>query len=119
SYTLASQDDSYLLYSQTEVTCDFEDTRTPFGGDLSIGASVCSYDDGLLPITILAFEAIDQDDAIELTWRVNSEEPTRQLHLQKSYDGVNWESVYEQNLEDMTAGQAMDGGYTDEAIEQS
>src|SRR5690606_21991883 len=71
------------------------------------------------PITILAFEATDEEDAIELSWRVNSEEPTRRLHLQKSYDGVDWESVYEQNLENVTAGQTMDGSYTDEAVNQS
>ena len=119
-YTYTSENDLYLVYSQTDTECDLDNnTPTPLDGDLTIGASGCHYDAGLLPITILAFEATDEDGTIELSWRVNSEEPTRTLHVQRSYDGVDWESVYEQSLTNFTAGQTMDGEFTDQTIDQS
>jgi hypothetical protein len=85
---------------------------------LYIGKAVCTYKQGLLPITILAFKSQSDDSGIELSWKVNSEEPTRELYLQKSYDGVQWTNIYEQNLENYTTGQTMDGQFKDVSIEK-
>ncbi len=104
---------NYSLSGEECVT-----TGAPFDGDLTIGPSGCHYDAGLLPITILSFDFEEQDGGVELSWEINSDEPTRNLFLQKSYDGVDWTSVYEQNLAQYSTGQTMDGRYSDRAIDQ-
>jgi len=110
-----------LIYLQdTTLTCDSSSmSPLPLSDTLFIGKRVCTYQMGILPINILAFKyQSDEDGGISLSWKVNSEEPTRQLYLQKSYDGVVWSNVYEQSLENYTTGQTMDGQYKDMSIDK-
>ena len=106
-----------MIYSFEGVECP-DSMETLFGGELMIGPSVCTYDEGLLPITILSFDFEDNEGVVDLSWEVNSDQPTNKLFLQKSYDGVDWMDVYEQNLGNYAIGEIMDGRYTDRAIEQ-
>ena len=111
--------DTLIFLRDTTMACDSANMNNMLLSDtLFIGQKVCTYAQGLLPITILAFNYKNDDGGIALSWEVNSEEPTRQLYLQKSYDGVDWMNVYEQSLENYTTGQTMDGQYKDLSIEQ-
>lgn len=106
-----------VFLKDTNMMCDSSD-MDPLADTLFVGQKECVYADGILPITILAFEYQNRNDNIELFWEVNSEEPTRQLRLQKSYNGVKWMDVYEQSLENHTTGQTMTGRFTDGQVEQ-
>ncbi len=121
-YTSGSADP--VLYSSNEgVDCDTTEASgmspMPLTDTLFIGEQVCTYEVGVLPISILAFDYKNETNGVALSWAVNSEEPAQKLHLQRSYDGVNWVSVYEQNLDNYLTGQTMDGKYMDQSIEQA
>src|SRR5690606_29733563 len=109
-YSRGYNNPNRLIYLQdTLLTCDSSEmSPMPFSDTLFIGKKVCTYSEGILPITILAFKSQSDDSGIALSWKVNSEEPTRELYLQKSYDGVQWTNIYEQSLENYTTGQTMD-----------
>src|SRR5690606_20988095 len=87
----------YLIDSA--VVCDTADMSIVLNDTLFLGEKACVYESGLLPIFVLAFDYTSTDNGIELTWKVNSDEPTQRLYLQKSYDGVDWTNVFDQTME--------------------
>ncbi|MBY5956643.1 hypothetical protein KUV50_00755 [Membranicola marinus] len=116
-----SNNPRYWIFSNdTNVVCDTTNmTPMPLSDTLYVGQRACTYEAGILPISILAFDYKNETNGVALSWAVNSEEPAQKLHLQRSYDGINWVSVYEQNLDNYLTGQTMDGKYMDQSIEQA
>lgn len=112
-------DTSLVFIINDSLACDtFNMNNMLLNDTLNIDGQICTYQEGLLPITILAFDYRSEDNGVALSWEVNSDEPTRKLFLQKSYDGVDWMNLYEQNLNNYAIGQTMDGQYMDRTIEQ-
>src|SRR5690606_36101672 len=110
---------SILFHKVKPIECDTASmTPLPINDTLYVGNAVCTYKEGILPITILAFKSLSDDSGIAVSWKVNSEDPTRDLYLQMSYDGVQWTNIYEQSLENYTTGQTMDGHFKDVSIEK-
>ncbi len=60
--------------------------------DLKDGVS-CSYINGLLPITLVSFEAVLTSNNVELVWYTASEQQNQGFEIQRSTDGVSWEKM--------------------------
>lgn len=131
--TLIFQDTNYLrqqfnpdnpleiLYLREGVTeCDtINGILTPITDTINFGPQVCIYDDGVLPIVILAFDYRVDADQVQLTWKVNSDEPTERLYLQKSYDGVHWVSIHDQAMVQPYTGAFTTGTFSDQSVNHS
>src|SRR5690606_17980037 len=109
-----------LMYINDSLVeqCDTVDMSSLLNDTLFIGPVACVYENGLLPIVILAFEYTSLDGRIDLAWKVNSDEPTQRLYLQRSYDGIQWMNVYDQAMNQPGAGVVTTGSYTDASVEQ-
>lgn len=109
-----------LMYINDSLVeqCDTVDMSSLLNDTLFIGPVACVYKEGLLPIVILAFEYTSLDGRVDLAWKVNSDEPTQRLYLQRSYDGIQWMSVYDQAMNQPGAGVVTTGSYTDASVEQ-
>ncbi len=109
-----------ILGAQGLTYCNGETARTSLMNTNTYNWTINgdSKDCSLLPINILAFDYITQDDEVLLRWEVNAEEPTRRLILQKSYNGMDWKDVFQEDLQSYQPGQTMTGNYADSDIAQ-
>ena len=110
--------DTLIFLNDTTMICDTSDMSFLLSDTLFFGPAACVYEEGLLPIVILAFEYTSLDGRVDLAWKVNSDEPTQRLYLQRSYDGIQWMSVYDQAMNQPGAGVVTTGSYTDASVEQ-
>lgn len=115
----ASHPTIIFYQSDSSAVCDTSSMNALLGDTLFIGGQVCTYAEGILPILILAFDYTSDDGRVDLAWKVNSDEVTQRLYLQKSYDGVQWVNVYDQAMEKPGSGVTTAGSYTDLNVEQS
>ncbi len=116
---LHAQMENQLFYGEPGGSCQLIDfDRTQLNDIVNMGPSVCEYQSGLLPITILAFDGTEKEGDIELSWKINSDEPTRSLVIQRSYNGIDWFDVYTQDLSDFGTDEIMDGRFLDQQVEQ-
>lgn len=108
-----------VLYLKAgETTCDTTNP-VPLNDTLRFGPKICTYEDGILPIVILAFDYKLVSDQVELSWKINADEPTRRLYLQKSYDGIRWSNVYDQAMNQPYTGVFTSGTYVDSEVQRS
>lgn len=106
----------YLKSGETE--CDTMNS-VPLNDTLRFGLQVCTYENGILPIVILAFDYTVDADRVQLSWKVNADEPTQRLFLQKSHDGVRWTNVHDQAMTQPSTGLFTTGSFTDAAVDRS
>lgn len=113
-------DPSLVIYLRdTNTACDTSNMTELLSDTLFLGQKVCTYESGILPIVILAFDYTSQDGRVDLSWKVDSDEPVQRLYLQKSYDGVRWSNIHNQAMELPGSGFATTGQYTDMKVDQS
>ncbi len=71
---------------------------TPYDGSIEIDGNTCTYvagalAAGALPVTLTSFEAIATKEEIYLKWETASEEQNAGFEIQKSQNGIDWQSI--------------------------
>lgn len=84
--------------SGASVSISKDGTTVAFGGPFNDGAGTTSghtmlYSTGVLPITLISFEAIARTHTVELHWSTGSEENNEGFYIERSSDGQNWREI--------------------------
>ncbi len=63
-------------------------------GGGSDGAGILYYDASPLPIQLLAFDAINQTEGVDLFWSTATENENEFFLIERSSDGQNWQAIH-------------------------
>ena len=84
--------DSYSASGPSTVVVSGRANRADEIITYSIKASPCNCLEQLLPIALIDFSAVLKEKAVELFWTTLSEHNNDYFSLEKSLDGINWET---------------------------
>ena len=68
-------------------------TITLFTGTLWIGEVECNYTDGVLPVTLIAFDGRQEGNSVMLNWSTSFEYQNRQFVVERSDNGMDWTAI--------------------------